>query len=353
MKLRTALLMLASVMMLPAISYAQQKKEKINSALSKISDYVTLSAYGQLGYEYDEANDESSFYLRRIIASGYVRPHKKFEIFYMFSMGNGKFSSLEIWGKYKVCDAFNIKFGQMKVPYTMESLISLSKAEIIEGALPVNYLAAIDNSDEAYSGTSQMGGRDLGLQIEGKFINYDYTGDKFISYQIGIFNGQGINLRDKNRHKDLAGMIDLHPTKWLKLTGGAYFGKGYGMTNIPAYNIKKDQNYTRNRWTTGIEIKTRPFMLRAEYLEGKNGTAVARGAYATTTVRLYEGLDLIGSVSYLKKDKDTAGDICRYIAGAEYRFFNKCRLQFQYQREYDAYQHRPNNQILTQLQIGF
>lgn len=347
------ILLLLSALTLSSAAAQSQEKQKDKNLLSKVSEYVSLSAYGQLGYEYDEANDESSLYLRRIIASGKVYAHKKFEMFYMFSLGNGKFSSLELWGKYKVCDAFNVKFGQMKVPFTMESLMSLSKAEIMEGALPVNYLAAIDNSDEVYSGTSQMGGRDLGLQIEGKLINYGYTGDKFLGYQLGIFNGQGINLRDKNKHKDIAGMIDLYPTKWLRLTGGAYFGKGYAMTSIPVSNIKEGQDYTRNRWTTGIEIKTKPFMIRAEYLEGKNGTAIARGAYATTTIRLYEGLDLIGSVSYLKKDKEIDGDICRYIAGAEYRFFDKCRIQFQYQREYDAYLNRPNNQILAQLQVGF
>ena len=347
------ILLLLSALTLSSAAALSQEKPKDKNLLSKVSEYVSLSAYGQLGYEYDEANDESSLYLRRIIASGKIYPHKKFEMFYMFSMGNGKFSSLELWGKYKVCDAFNVKFGQMKVPFTMESMMSLSKAEIMEGALPVNYLAAIDNSDEVYSGTSQMGGRDLGLQIEGKLINYGYTGDKFLGYQLGIFNGQGINLRDKNKHKDIAGMIDLYPTKWLRLTGGAYFGKGYAMTSMPVSNIKEGQDYTRNRWTTGIEIKTKPFMIRAEYLEGKNGTAIARGAYSTTTIRLYEGLDLISSVSYLKKDKEIDGDICRYIAGAEYRFFNKCRLQFQYQREYDAYLNRPNNQILTQVQIGF
>lgn len=353
MKLKSALLLTASLLTLPYTSYAQDKKEKISNAISSISEYVTLSAYGQMGYEYNEADDESSIYLRRIIASGHVHPHRKFDIFYMFSMGNGKFSSLELWGKYKICDEFNIKFGQMKVPFTMESLMSLSKAEIMEGALPVNYLAAIDNSDEAYSGTSQMGGRDLGLQIEGKLFKYEYTGDKFLAYQLGIFNGQGINMRDRNKYKDFAGMIDLLPTRWLKLTGGAYFGKGYAMTTVQDFNIKEGSNYTRNRWTTGFEIKTRPFMLRAEYMEGKNGTAIAQGAYATATVRLYEGLDLIGSASYLKKDKKAEGDICRYIAGAEYRFFSKCRLQLQYQREYDAYTHSPNNQILTQLQIGF
>lgn len=355
MKTKALIICLIAMIITPCIVKAQEKEEKerkLSDMIATISDFVTVKGYAQLSYEYNEKDNTNSFYIRRIILFGDVHLHKRVDLFYMFSIGSS-FKPLEIWGRFKVCDELNFKIGQMKTPYTMESVMSLSKAEIIEGALPVNYLAGIDGSDKAYSGGQSLGGRDFGVVVEGKLFNYAYTGGKFMEYHVGLFNGQGINLKDKNNHKDFAMSFDLLPTKWLKLTGAGYFGKGYALADVPEDGITEGKDYTRNRWTTGLEIKTNPFMLRAEYLEGKNGKAIARGAYATTTIRMYKNLDLIGSVSYLKKNKDIEGDVCRYIAGAEYRFFNRCRFQLQYQREYDAYAHQPNNQIFTQLQIGF
>lgn len=354
MKLRI-LIFSALVLLGSSLSaYSQDGKEKKNpkELLAKISDFITLEGYGQLAYEYNEAENTNSFYIRRIILFGNVNLHKRFDMHYMFSLGSG-FSALEFWGRFKVCDELNIKFGQMKVPYTMESMMSLSKAEIIEGALPVNYIANIDKSDAAFAGDKATSGRDFGLMVEGNLFDYNYTGKKFMTYRLGVFNGEGMNLKDSNKHKDVVFNLDMMPANWLKLTGGAYFGEATAKANIVEDGIVEGSQYTRNRWTAGFEIKTKPIMFRAEYLEGKNGEATTRGAYAISTVTLYKNLDLIGSAAYLKKNTKINGDICRYVAGAEYRFFNRCRMQLQYQREYDAYLHRPNNQIFTQLQIGF
>lgn len=344
--------LLLSAVLLAATSLYAQEVNKAKELFDTVSKYISLKGYGQFSYEYNEADKTNSFYVRRIILFGNINLHKRLELFYMFSASSG-FKPLEVGAKIKICDAFNVSVGQMKVPYTLQAMMSLSKDELIEGALPANYIANVDASDASYSGGTSNGGRDFGLMIEGSLFDVPTSKVKLLDYKLGVFNGQGINVKDKNRHKDISAYLAINPVTCLKLTGGVYIGKARALADRAEDGIVTGMDYTRNRWTTGFELKTKPVMLRAEYLEGKNNKAIARGAYATTMVRLWKNLDLLGSVAYLKKNKELAGDTYRYVAGVEYRFFTRCRFQFQYQRERDNYTGCNNNQILTQLQLGF
>lgn len=329
-----------------------QEVNKAKELFDTMSKYFSLKAYGQFAYEYESKDKTNSFYTRRIILFGNVNLHKRLELFYMFSAASG-FKPLEVGGKIKICDEFNVSVGQMKVPYTMQAMMSLSKDELIEGALPANYIANVDASDEAYSGGTSHGGRDFGIMIEGSAINIPSSDKKLLDYKVGLFNGQGINQKDKNNHKDVCVYLALNPLSCLKVTGGTYLGKARALADRPEDRIVNGTDYTRNRWFAGFQLTTKPVMLRAEYLEGKNNESIARGAYATTMVRMWKNLDLLGSVAYLKKNKDAHGDTYRYVAGVEYRFFARCRFQLQYQREHDNYTHTDNNQLITQLQLGF
>lgn len=333
-------------------SVSAQETGRAKELYDTISKYFSLKAYGQFAYEYNDRANTNSFYVRRIILFGNVNLHERLELFYMFSAGSG-FKPLEVGGRIKICDGFNIAVGQMKVPYTLQAMMSLSKDELIEGSLPANYIANVDASDAAYAGDTSHGGRDFGVMVEGSLFTLPHMKKHFVDYKLGLFNGQGINLKDKNKHKDVSLYLALNPMQCLKVTGGAYFGKARALADRHEDGITTGMDYTRNRWTAGFELTTKPVMLRAEYLEGKNNRAVARGAYATTMVRLWKNLDLLGSVAYLKKNKDTAGDTYRYVAGVEYRFFTRCRFQVQYQREHDNYTRTDNNQLFTQLQLGF
>jgi hypothetical protein len=107
-------------------------------------------------------------------------------------------------------------------------------------------------------------------------------------------NGQGINIKDKNDNKDLVGYITFNPAKIISVTGSFIKGKGCAVeTSDINPDIKKDQSYTRDRWSLGSVLKTKPLNLRAEYLAGKHGNVKSEVFYATTNYHACKNIDII------------------------------------------------------------
>ena len=53
-------------------------------------------------------------------------------------------------------------------------------------------------SDRA--GAHPSNGRDIGVQIQGDFLKNN-AGRNLVHYQVGVFDGQGINVRDVDQQK--------------------------------------------------------------------------------------------------------------------------------------------------------
>ena len=52
------------------------------------------------------------------------------------------------------------------------------------------------------TGEHSCNGRDIGLQIQGDFLP-NSAGRNLLHYQVGVFNGEGINQKDKDNKKDI------------------------------------------------------------------------------------------------------------------------------------------------------
>ncbi len=74
---------------------------------------------------------------------------------------------------------------------------------------------------------------------------------------------------------------------------------------IPSLNpdIQVGENYTRNRWSAGAVIKTKPVDVRTEYLAGKDGRIKSDGYYVTASAHVFPKVDVIASYDYLNKSK--------------------------------------------------
>ena len=72
-------------------------------------------------------------------------------------------------------------------------------------------------------GEKSMGGRDLGLQVQGDAFRSKRDGHAQLHYAVAVYNGQGINLRDENLRKDFIGTLQWSPVEdlWIGTFGWA------------------------------------------------------------------------------------------------------------------------------------
>ena len=66
-------------------------------------------------------------------------------------------------------------------------------------------------------------GRDLGAQLYGGLIGRD--GYSILNYNVGVFNGEGINIKDKNKSKDVVVRLMVQPLRALSFAGYYYWGE--------------------------------------------------------------------------------------------------------------------------------
>lgn len=166
-------------------------------------------------------------------------------------------------------------------------------------------------------------------------------------------NGQGINLKDKNNQKDIVGSLMVHPLKWLSVGGSFVKGKGCAVA-VSSINpdIAIGENYARNRWSAGATIKTKSVDVRTEYLAGKDGHVKSDGYYATVSAHVLPKFDVIASYDYFNKNKTISDKQTNYVAGVQYWFYPKCRLQAQY-TYCNRHKGENSNLLQAQLQVRF
>ena len=336
------------------------KDTKENKVLRFLSEKVSVSGYAQTGYQYDtydmaHGGAFNRFNLYRAMFIADIKPVKHLDLYFMADVS--KFKLHELYIRYSLSDAFYIRLGQYKTPFTIESNMSPSVLEIIKGAQAVQYLAGIDGSDICFGGGA---GRDLGIEIGGAFLKTGKDNRNLFEYRAGVFNGEPINTAETNNRKDVVASLAIRPASPLKLHGSIYIGEGTAKKDSPYGSFKEGDTYKRNRWSTGLELKTGPIYLRSEYMEGQDATVKSRGAYATLTGSPVKFLDIVASVDYLDRNIAMHDWQCNYIIGLQWNIYRKCRLQAQYvyqQRSHDSkgiYNGIPSSHMfITQLQVGF
>lgn len=322
-----------------------------------LKERVSITGYGQAGYLYDTYNTAkkgpfNEFSLYRIMLVTAIEPVDNLVMGFMGDFA--KFNVHEYWAEYRFCDAFRIKMGQFKTPYTIESNMSPSVVETIKGALAVQYLAGINGSDAAFGPGA---GRDLGIMASGDIIKVGKDRHHLLHYRIGLFNGEPFNVKETNNHKDLSVMVTVSPLSNLKFTGSIYSGVATAKSASLYGDFDEGDRYKRQRLSVGTEFVFGPVSFRGEFLAGLDGSTVSRGAYGTMIVSVGKHIGILAAVDYLDKNVRLGDWQNNYTGGLEWRIARKCRLQLQY-----VYQHRrPDNMwntpsshlVITQLQLGF
>ncbi len=250
---------------------AQEKKSWISN--------VKLSGYGMVQYQYngnestaaDEhgTNKSNSFNLRlarftldgRVLEDFYWKAQVQF---------NGNTSTLgssprvvDLFAEWQKLDFFKIKVGQFKRPFTFENPMHPIDQGFMSYSQNISALAGF--SDRA--GAHASNGRDIGIQLQGDFLK-NKNGRDLLHYQVGVFNGQGINVSDVDQQKDLIGGMWFMPIKGMRIGAfgwtGSYARKGTwtedGETKSGTRSLQQ------RRYAISAEYKADDWTLRSEYI---------------------------------------------------------------------------------------
>ena len=256
-------LLLSSVTVLFAQKPIQPAPKK-----SLIGDYLSIGGYinSQYSFESQKLNDgtldeSNTFQIRRarLDIKGNITKNIEFRL-------QGDFTKsaalVDAFVKVKFNPYINVQVGQFKIPFSIENPYAPLDLEAIDNAQVINALSGF--SDVSGNGNYKFG-REIGVMLYGGFINMETFGKKFqlFNYSVGVFNGAGINTKDNNKTKDIAGRLELHP--WIKelvLAGSMYIGE---------YQTTNNENAVRNRYGIGGEYKNNHLVVRSEYLWGVTG----------------------------------------------------------------------------------
>ena len=323
-------------------------------------DNIKFSGYGMLQYQWqdpykvttDEAgnviaekNESNTFKLRllRMILDGKIGDFDwRAQIQGTNAKGPGEptVQLVDLYAEWVKYPEFKVRAGQFKRAFTFEN----PTHPITQGwrgyADVINNLSGFGDR----VGEKSSGGRDIGIQVSGDVLP-NSNGRKLLHYQVGVYNGEGINTADKDNRKDIIGGIWVMPIKGLRI--GVF---GWTGSHGKMVTANGEESVSNNRYCLSAEYDKDEVTVRAEYLHsqgwgtGKTGTNVinyalgdkADGWYIFGIVPIIKS-KLHAKARYqtyrVKKDWDTAKT--SYEAGLNYFFSKNLQLNLEYARVND------------------
>lgn len=236
---------------------------------------------------------------------------------------------LDAFVEWQHFDFLRLKLGQFKRSFGFENPMSPLAIGMGSYSQATMKLASINdrNGEGAYNKSS---GRDLGFQVQGDFIK-GHDGHHWVHYQLGVFNGQGINHTDKDHHKDLIGGLWISPVKNLAIGGFGWNGK---YTN----ELNTSQSVKRVRWGAGLKYES-DWTVRGEYMSSVGGGVMSAAGipdrsdawYATVGVPVIKNLKVYGRYDCYRDDKHSWKSLCtNYGLSANYTLGKNLIFQLNY-----------------------
>ena len=262
---------------------AQEKKEAKLNVLSdiKFSGYV-MSQF----QDSDQENKESNTFNIRMVRMS-LEGRLMTDFYWKVQLqANGNTSDLgssprmvDAFAEWQKYDAFKIKAGQFKRPFTFENPMHPVTQGFMSYSQNVSKLSGFSDR----SGEHASNGRDIGVQIQGDFLK-NANGRNLLHYQVGVFNGQGTNQKDVDQRKDVIGGVWVVPVKGLRIGAfgwtGSYARKGtWNVVDANHKEVKdeKGKNVTasgvrslsKNRYAFSAEYAANDWTVRSEYIHSQ------------------------------------------------------------------------------------
>lgn len=319
------------------------KLEKRSQVWDKLKPAFKVSGYIQAGYDYlwnEDGTTTSTFHLRRArisLQGDIYKGAKGAKASYRLQIDLCKeLPIMDLWVKYQPINQFGVQFGQFKVPVSIENTdYNATQLEFINYANTVQRLVRMSSSDLQGINSS---GRDIGAMLYGGFIKKD--GFSLINYEVGVFNGSGINTKDKNKSKDIVARLTIQPLQKLKIAAYYMGGETDASSLIEKYptmvvdNSGVNTKYLDyNRYGGGFDFNNKHIFARSEYIGGQTGAMRSEGVYAQVGYKFLNKCSVGVRFDYFDENKADDGNQMNYSVAASYHPWKHLRLQAEYTRQ--------------------
>ena len=311
---------------------------------------VKLSGYGMVQYQgHDKENaHENSFQLRlvRLALEGRIQQDWYWKLQMQI---NGNVSSLNAsprvvdvfaeWQKYKY---FMVKAGQFKRPFTFENPMHPITQGFMSYSQPISKLAGFSDR----TGEQSSNGRDIGLQIQGDFLK-NQAGRNLLHYQIGVFNGEGMNQKDRDNRKDIIGGLWVMPIQGLRIGAFGWTGSRASVGAKNRYALSAE--YAKDDWTVRSE-----YVHSQGYAENRDKGDKADGWYALAIAPIIKNkMHVKARYDCYRDQKTWDSSKTFYEIGADYLFSKNVQLNIEYARVNERATHTNYNLVDVELDFRF
>ena len=331
---------------------------------------IKLSGYGMLQYQgQDQEGAESNTFnlrLARFILDGKIGDfdwRAQIQGTNVKGPGEPTVQLVDLYAEWRKYPEFKIRAGQFKRAFTYEN----PTHPITQGwrayADVINNLSGFGDR----TGEKSSGGRDIGVQLSGDlFPNAD--GRRLFHYQVGIYNGEGINEKDKDNRKDIIGGVWVMPIKGLRIGAFGWTGSRGGMLDPLTGEVRSVE---KNRYAFSAEYSQDEYMFRAEYLHSQGWGAAkaannvreidyskgdkADGWYAFGIVPVIKGkLHAKARYQCYRPQNEWGTAKTSYEAGVNYFFTKNLEMHLEYARINDRSLTKHNyNMVDVELDFRF
>ena len=237
---------------------------------------IKFSGYGMLQYQGQdpEGNHSNSFNLRlaRFILDGKIGDFDwRAQIQGTNATGPGQptVQLVDLYAEWRKYPEFKVRAGQFKRAFTYEN----PTHPITQGwrgyADVINKLSAFGDR----TGEKSSGGRDIGIQVSGDLFP-NANGRRLFHYQVGVYNGEGVNQKDMDNRKDIIAGVWVMPIKGLRIGAFGWTGSRGGMLDP---ETGKTRSIEKNRYAISAEYDKDEFTFRAEYIHSQGWGAKSPG----------------------------------------------------------------------------
>ena len=237
---------------------------------------IKFSGYGMLQYQgEDKENAHSNTFnlrLARFILDGKIGDFDwRAQIQGTNATGPGQptVQLVDLYAEWRKYPEFKIRAGQFKRAFTYEN----PTHPITQGwrgyADVINKLSAFGDR----TGEKSSGGRDIGIQFAGDLFP-NANGRRLFHYQMGIYNGEGVNQKDMDNRKDIIAGAWVMPIKGVRIGAFGWTGSRGGMLDP---NTGEKRSIDKNRYCISAEYDLNEYTFRAEYIHSQGWGASSPG----------------------------------------------------------------------------
>ena len=324
---------------------------------------IKFSGYGMLQYQGEdtEGAHTNTFNLRlaRFILDGKIGD---FDWRAQIQGTNVTVQLVDLYAEWRKYPEFKIRAGQFKRAFTFENPTHPITQGWYSYAMVINNLSGFGDR----TGEKSSGGRDIGIQASGDLFP-NANGRRLFHYQIGVYNGEGVNEKDKDNRKDIIGGFWVMPIKGVRIGAFGWTGSRGGMLD-PVTG--KTISVEKNRYAISAEYDKDEYTFRAEYLHSQGWGAAkagnnvreidyskgdkADGWYAFGIVPVVKGkLHAKARYQTYRAQKEWATSKSMYEVGLNYFFTKNLQLNAEYGLVNERSAHKNHNFVDVELDFRF